>query len=276
MTLEEHRKKLRAAAESDYAQQSAVNKKATDDYIAATNAAYDTAAKVNTDKINADIAALPGQYKSQFDANNITEAVNRRKLSERMANLGLTDSGLNRTQDTAITMQRSNADAKLSRQQTAAADSLRQQLAEYNAKLEQEKAQTAAQANYNLANLNQNLYSNLMQNADTNAASAYAAEKQAAATRASSGSSKSSKTSSLKTPTEKMFDEAVKQYNSGGENALAKYANKFPAYDIESLVAYAVEYGQDSSSAKGVSKLTGVNKNPNMVGAHRYRGAQEY
>ncbi len=293
MTLEEHRQKLRAAAESDYAQQSAINKKATDDYIAATNAAYAAAAKVNTDKVNSDIAALPGQYKAQYDSNNITEAVNRRKLAERMANLGLTDSGLNRTQDTAITLQRSNADAKLDRQQAAAADSLRQQLAEYNAKLEQEKAQKAAEANYNLSVLNQNLYNTLMQNADNNASSAYAAEQQAAAAAAaarasarSSGSS-GSKTTSLKTPTEKMFDEALKQYTLGGESALAKYANKFPAYDIESLVAYAVQYGNrgkvgvtpNVGATKGSSNKSSSNKS-SFKGSNnyknRYRGAQEY
>lgn len=275
MTLEEHRQKLRAAAESDYAQQSAINKKATEDYIAATNAAYAAAAKVNTDKVNSDIAALPGQYKAQYDSNNITEAVNRRKLAERMANLGLTDSGLNRTQDTAITLQRSNADAKLDRQQTAAADSLRQQLAEYNAKLEQEKAQKAAEANYNLSVLNQNLYNTLMQNADNNASSAYAAEQQAAAAAeaARSSGSSSSKTTSLKTPTESMFDNAIKQYNSGGETALAKYVNKFPGYDAESLVAYAVQYG---SYGKKTTSSSSSNKSSSNKIRHRYTGAQEY
>ena len=62
---------------------------------------------------------LPAQYRPLYDANAVQELVGRRQVEEAMANMGLTDSGLNRTQQTALTVQRGNADAaaRLSQQQ---------------------------------------------------------------------------------------------------------------------------------------------------------------
>ena len=58
------------------------------------------------------IEQLPSQYQKLYDTNAVQELVNRRQVQETMANMGLTDSGLNRTQQTAIAIQRGNASSR--------------------------------------------------------------------------------------------------------------------------------------------------------------------
>ncbi|MBQ3133707.1 MAG: hypothetical protein IJC17_05500 [Clostridia bacterium] len=96
--------------------------------------------------------ATKQSYEGLFDRNAIQEAVSRKTVAERMANLGLTDSGLNRSQQTAISVTRSKADANTSLQQQSALDALASQLAtalaDSNRALEKDKAAavTAAQS----------------------------------------------------------------------------------------------------------------------------------
>lgn len=78
------------------------------------------------------------EYRGLHDQNAVQELLDRRYTNEAMANAGLTDSGLNRTQQTAITLARGNRDASLTRQQQAAQDAtmlaLDQMIAENEAK----------------------------------------------------------------------------------------------------------------------------------------------
>lgn len=62
------------------------------------------------------------EYRDQHDLAAAQEFLNRRKTNEAMANSGLSDSGLNRTQQTAISIARGNQDAALTRQQQDARD----------------------------------------------------------------------------------------------------------------------------------------------------------
>lgn len=62
------------------------------------------------------------EYRDRHDLAAAQEFLNRRKTSEAMANAGLSDSGLNRTQQTAISIARGNQDAALTRQQQDARD----------------------------------------------------------------------------------------------------------------------------------------------------------
>ena len=79
--------------------------------IDSMNAAIDRNTAASTKPYQAQIEQLPEAYQKQFDANAVQELVGRRKVEEAMANMGLTDSGLNRTQQTALSVQRGNADA---------------------------------------------------------------------------------------------------------------------------------------------------------------------
>jgi hypothetical protein len=75
-----------------------------------------------------------------------------------MANLGLTNSGLNRTQQTAFAIQRSNADAALRQQINATTVSLKQQIADLYASGEAQKAENQAKARYELEQRNLSVY----------------------------------------------------------------------------------------------------------------------
>ena len=83
---------------------------------------YDTAVADIDKNIDAQKAAADAQakkqlnnadkkYRRQYDANAIQEIVDQKALNERMANLGLSKSGLNATQQTAIALARGNRDA---------------------------------------------------------------------------------------------------------------------------------------------------------------------
>lgn len=63
------------------------------------------------------LTAADAKYRRQYDANAIQEVIDRNALNERMANRGLTNSGLNDTQQTAIALARGNRDAAVTRSQ---------------------------------------------------------------------------------------------------------------------------------------------------------------
>ncbi len=58
----------------------------------------------------AEIGKLSSKYRAVYDENAVNQYINERRIAENMANLGLTDSGLNRTQQTAVNLSRGNAD----------------------------------------------------------------------------------------------------------------------------------------------------------------------
>jgi hypothetical protein len=63
-------------------------------------------------------------YEDQYRENAVQKAINERQIAESMANLGLTDSGLNRTQQTAVQLSYANNKAGIDRQRQGAIDSL--------------------------------------------------------------------------------------------------------------------------------------------------------
>ena len=84
--------------------------------------------------------ALPEQYRRLFDRNAVEQAVRSKRLSETLANMGLTESGLNRSQQTALALRRARADADTRLQQQAAYDALERQRADASAAAAAEKA----------------------------------------------------------------------------------------------------------------------------------------
>ena len=100
--------------------------------------------------------ATEQQYRGLYDRNAIREAVSRKTVAEQMANLGLGDSGLNRSQQTAIATTRSKADANTALQQQAAINGLREELFNVLAGNEQwlgeQKAKAETQAQTDMQN----------------------------------------------------------------------------------------------------------------------------
>lgn len=120
--------------------------------IDSVNAAIDRTTAASTKPYQTQIEQLPAAYQKQFDANAVQELVGRRKVEEAMANMGLTDSGLNRTQQTALSVQRGNADAAARLEQQKKTQELQDVIAQLIAGGESQKQQQEAGVRSNTAN----------------------------------------------------------------------------------------------------------------------------
>ena len=183
-----NRNTFRQQAEESFNQAAAANQAATDQYLADIDEIYKENARQLEQAYNQQKAQLPQDYQYAYDKNAIQQAINEREVAGRMEQLGLTDSGLNRTQQAAINVQRSNADAAVTQQQNAQLNALSSALAEQLSQNRANQTAGAAQARYDLASRNQDLYNSYMSNADSMAASIasslYSADQQRAAAEA--------------------------------------------------------------------------------------------
>ena len=68
-------------------------------------------------------------YQDEYRDNSVQKLINERAVAENMANMGLTDSGLNRTQQTAVQLSYANNKASIDRQKQAQVDALARELA---------------------------------------------------------------------------------------------------------------------------------------------------
>lgn len=240
----------------------ATNKK-IEQRSAGLNQIVDNATNQAVGKVQNEIDKLPTAYQSAYDVNAIQQKINEREVAERMANLGLTNSGLNRTQQTAINIQRSNADAALTQQKNAATASLKQQIADLYASGENQKAQNKL-----------NVYNTYMDELDssavayannqaTNRANIEKARIEAAAKKqeryekwalengytydakgdlvklngsANAGGNK------YKTPTKDILFKALTLKIAKGEAALDEYLAGLGAYDVEAIDDYVRTY----------------------------------
>lgn len=120
--------------------------------IDSVNAAIDRTTAASTKPYQTQIEQLPEAYQKQFDANAVQELVGRRKVEEAMANMGLTDSGLNRTQQTALSVQRGNADAAARLEQQKKTQELQDKIAQLIEAGAAQKQQQAAGVLSNTSN----------------------------------------------------------------------------------------------------------------------------
>lgn len=167
---------------AQYEQAKAENTASTDQLKKSYDEIYASQAAQYQNQADADIAKTETEYKGLYDRAALQQLVNERELERRQANLGLTDSGLTATQQTAIQVARGNTDANIDAQKQAAIDSITLQLEQYLANVDQNRAQAYAQADYNLNTTNTTLYNQLLSQAYSNQAAYEAAQIQAAAT----------------------------------------------------------------------------------------------
>lgn len=99
----------------------------------ANNTLHQNQAKAAQENYDSQVSDTQTQYDDLYRQNAVQKAINERQIAENAANLGLTDSGLNRTQQTAVQLSYSNNKAKLDANKQKAVDalalSLRQSLA---------------------------------------------------------------------------------------------------------------------------------------------------
>ena len=79
-------------------------------------------------------------YESQYERNAVQKLVNEKQIAERNANLGLTDSGLNRTQQTAAQLSYANQKGDIDLARQSKLDELSLELASAVTELQNEKA----------------------------------------------------------------------------------------------------------------------------------------
>lgn len=76
-------------------------------------------------------------YEDNYRENAVQKLINEREVAENMANLGLTDSGLNRTQQTAVQLSYANNKGQIDRQKQAQLDTIATNLAAELSSIEQ-------------------------------------------------------------------------------------------------------------------------------------------
>lgn len=247
-------------------------------YIKDLGAIIDENAAYSVNKIQGEIDKLPASYQYAFDANAIQQKINERQTAERMANLGLTNSGLNRTQLTAFAVQRSNADAALRQQVNSATNSLKQQIADVYAEAASKKSEIAADEKNKLAQTNQSiyntLYDNLYSNADAYANTMYEnealiekakieaatkeAERLASLEKARIDADAKIKEAELKNKkhlTAEIYDEAYDLYDASNETAFERYIEKLSnlGYDeseIDALITFTLKNKNATSNTR--------------------------
>lgn len=135
--LKNEKKKQNALADTDIAQYEKDNA-ALKEQI---NATLDAAAESQAGVYRQEIQQAPLDSRIQYDKNAMQEAVDRKKIAESLANMGMTDSGLSSSMQTALTVQKSRADNSVrvaEQQRIRAAESMIDQIFANN---EQQKAQ---------------------------------------------------------------------------------------------------------------------------------------
>ena len=156
-------------------------KQSDDEVIQQINAAIDRATASSTNPYKTQMEQLPSQYQSLFDANAVQELVGRRQVQEAMANMGLTDSGLNRTQQTALSVQRGNADASVRLAQQQKTQELQDKISQLVENAAAKNQQQEASIRANTSDWYNTLLSNFYSTAQQQGTSLYNAEQERAA-----------------------------------------------------------------------------------------------
>lgn len=96
---------------------------------------------------NGQISDTEKAYEDNYRQNAIQKLINERQVAESMANMGLTDSGLNRTQQTAVQLSYANNKASIDKQKQSQVDALARELTASLATVEQNRLSAAADIN---------------------------------------------------------------------------------------------------------------------------------
>ncbi len=140
-TYEEYQKTQRAAADTQIAAAAAEKKAADADALAGEEKRIDSQTESRREPYEEKLARAPGEYQTLFDRHALDEELERQAVEVRMANMGLTDSGLAASSQAAASTRRrrANADARQSLQ--AYVDELQTAIRQVEAEGEAKKAE---------------------------------------------------------------------------------------------------------------------------------------
>ena len=98
------------------------------------------------------IEATRQNYQKAYDYNAINQELQQRQIADRMANMGLTNSGLNMTNQTALAVSRMNNDASVTQKYNNAVSTLRSNLQQLIAENNNNLSSNIAQVEYDSQN----------------------------------------------------------------------------------------------------------------------------
>ena len=98
--------------------------------VAASDKMYDTQRQQTQNTYNRQIKDTNNSYEDMYRENAVQKLINEREIAEDMAGLGLTDSGLNRTQQTAVQLSYANGKNNIDVNRQKAVDTLTASLAD--------------------------------------------------------------------------------------------------------------------------------------------------
>lgn len=108
-----------------------------------SNAGYDSQINSTQNYYDRQIGDAKTAYDSEYQKNAVQKLINEKKIAEKNANLGLTDSGLNRTQQTAVQLSYANQKGKLDLARQSALDNLTLAMTDAITTLQNQKAASA-------------------------------------------------------------------------------------------------------------------------------------
>lgn len=108
-----------------------------------SNAGYDSQISNTQNYFDKQIGDAKTAYDSEYQKNAVQKLINEKKIAETNANLGLTDSGLNRTQQTAAQLSYANQNGKLDLARQSALDNLTLAMTDAITTLQNQKAASA-------------------------------------------------------------------------------------------------------------------------------------
>lgn len=234
-------------------EENAAAKKRNEELMRQIGAAIDQSAGEQENTYQQSIDEAPSRFQSAYDANTIGELIGRRQLQESMANLGLTDSGLSRTQDTALTVARQNADASTRADQTEYVNKLKSAIDTVRANAAAQKAEKQIALDTERDSWYRQAIAQMQNNAQSAAAKAweadqtYAAEKYKADTEAAAAVEKA-RYEAL-TAQAKASSTAGTNYDKN-RLAYAQTLMKQGATEEDAWAAAVARYPYDNSSAE--------------------------
>lgn len=111
--------------------------------VAASDKMYDTQRRQTQDTYDRQIKETNNSYEDMYRDNAVQKLINEREIAEDMANSGLTDSGLNRTQQTAVQLSYANSKNKIDVNRQKAVDTLAASLADAISSIDANKLSAA-------------------------------------------------------------------------------------------------------------------------------------
>ncbi len=140
------------------------------------NAGIDKAAKTAAGQYEQRIEAAPLESRALYDQNAVADAVAKKQVQERLANMGVTDSGLNASMQTAMAIQKQKADARVRADEAAKIQAIQNTIDKILSDAEIDKNEQKMQLERNTADR----YNAALQNLETSsrqaAATSYAAD----------------------------------------------------------------------------------------------------